>query len=199
MSIYDPRPGDPPTNLRVLLTDTTRYSNAPRLAIELSKLGITVSAICPERGHPIQKVHQVRQIIPYSSLRPLDLLLRAVKISEPTIIVPFDECAVQHLHELYSSVRQLGKDGNNVAALIERSLSSPESYTIVSSRHALLQIARQEGLRVPDTKLVRTVGEVKAWRQGQTLPCVLKADGTWGGRGVKTAHTVEQAENYFCN
>jgi hypothetical protein len=182
---------------KVLLTATNRWPCAARLAIGLSKAGCNVSAVCPTRGHPLLKTRAVRQTFPYSGLRPLDSLVAAIEAADPQIIIPCDDPGVQHLHELYARERSLGTTGNNIIALIERSLGAPESFSIVSSRFDLLRIAREEGLRVPDTNLVNTLDDLKFWRAGQTFPWVLKADGTWGGRGVKIAHTPEQAEQLF--
>jgi len=84
-----------------------------------------------------------------------------------------------------------------MAALIERSLGSPDSHPIVSSRYDLLRIAREERVRVPDTKLINTLDDLKSWQGEQTLPWVLKADGTFGGRGVRIAYNRKQAEQFF--
>jgi hypothetical protein len=81
--------------------------------------------------------------------------------------------------------------------LIKRSLGAPESYPIVSSRYDLLKLAREEGIRVPDTKLIRTLDDLKTWHAEETRPAVLKADGTWGGNGVRIAYTPRQAQQFF--
>jgi hypothetical protein len=182
---------------RVLLTDTTRWALAARLAIGLSKLGCSVSAVCPTRGHPIAKTRAFQQLFRYNGLRPLDSLTAAVREFEPEIIIPCDDRGVQHLHELYVHARRSGGAGSNIMTLIERSLGSPASYPVVSGRHDLLVIAREEGLCVPDTRLVNTLDDLKAWLVAQPLPWVLKADGTWGGGGVKIAHSLEEAETSF--
>lgn len=182
---------------KVLLTDTSRWPCAARLAIGLSNAGCHVSALCPTRGHPLLKTRVVRQTFRYNGLRPLDSLIAAIEATEPQIIIPCDDRGVQHLHALYARARSLGTSGSNMAALIERSLGSPESYPIVSSRYDLLKIAREEGLRVPDTNHLNTGDDLKSWHAGHTLPWVLKADGTSGGKGVKIAHTPEQAKQFF--
>jgi hypothetical protein len=176
---------------RVLLTDTERRSTAARLAIGLTKAGCRVSAVCPTRGHPLLLTGVVQKTFPYSSLLPIESLMAAIGAANPDIIIPCDERGVEHLHELYLCA------GNNLAALIERSLGSPEGYPTVSSRYELLRIASEEGLRVPDTMLVDDVADLKRWRQGHGLPWVLKVDGTFGGRGVKIASSPEEAKGFF--
>lgn len=182
---------------KVLLTDTTRYSCATRLAIAFSNAGIEVSALLPARGHPLLKSHVLREVFPYSGLRPLESLKAAITAIGPQIIVPCDDIAVQHLHDLHSQASGRGESGSVLAALIVRSLGPPPSYPIVSSRYGLLQIAREEGLRVPETSLINSLDDIKSWGKSRKLPWVLKADGTWGGRGVRIAHTLIEAEQFF--
>jgi hypothetical protein len=182
---------------KVLLTDTNRWPSAARVAIGLSKEGCLVSGVCPTRGHPLLYTHVVQQTFPYSSIHPLEALGGAIERSTPDIIVPCDDRAVQHLHELYAHACNDGAAGRKLAALIERSLGSPKSYPIVTSRYDLLKIAIDEGIRVPDTALIETVGDLKSWQAGHALPWVLKADGTFGGRGVKFSQSLEQAERFF--
>jgi hypothetical protein len=182
---------------RILLTDTNRWPGAARVAIELSKVGCDVSAVYPTPGHPLLKVRVVRKTFPYSSLCPLDALVAAIEATEPQLVIPCDDRAVEHLHELHAYARRLGTSGKDMAALIERSLGSPKSYSIVSTRYDLLRLACEEGLHVADTRLVNTLEDLRAWHAKETAPLVLKADGTWGGNGVKIAQTREEAEQFF--
>jgi ATP-grasp domain len=182
---------------KVLLTDSSVWPGAARLAIELSKVGCDVSALCPIPGHPLRKVRGVRKTFSYSSLRPVDALMAAIEATEPQIVIPCDDRAVEHLHELHTYARRPGITGGRIAPLVERSLGSPESYPIVSSRYDLLSLAREEGIPVPDTKRVDTLDDLRAWHAEKSAPSVLKADGTWGGNGVKIAQTPEEAEQFF--
>ncbi len=182
---------------KVLLTDTNRWAGPARLAIGLAKAGCRISAVCPTRGHPLLSTRVVHETFPYSGLRPLESLAAAIEATEPQIIIPCDDRGVQHLHELYGRARSLGKSGTGLANLIEYSLGSPESYPIVSARCDLLRIACEEGVRVPDTKLLKTADDLESWQSGHRLPWVLKGDGTFGGRGVRIANTPMQAEKFF--
>jgi hypothetical protein len=181
---------------KILLTDTNRWPSPARLAIVLAQAGCDVSAVCASR-HPLMYTRAVRKTFPYGGLRPLESLTAAIKATEPEIIIPCDDRGVEHLHELFVRARGEGASGSNLAALIERSLGSPESYPMATSRYALLEIAREEGLRTPATKLIREVGDLKSWHEEQSFPCVLKADGTFGGRGVRIAQSEKQAEQFF--
>jgi ATP-grasp domain len=181
---------------RVLLTDTDRRAYAARLAVELSNAGCAVSTISTY-GHPILKTRAIRKTYSYSALRPLESLLSAIDDSRPDIVVPCCDRSVQHLHQLHARVRQQGSDGRELADLIERSLGAPEGFSIVSARYDLLRVAQEEALLVPDTCLVNTLDDLRRWGAEHPFPWVLKSDGTWGGRGVRIAHTLPQAEEHF--
>jgi biotin carboxylase len=180
---------------RILLTDTNRWPSAARLAIVLAKAGCEVSAVCPE-GHPLLHTRAVSRTFRYGSLRPVESLLAAVAAASPHIIVPCDDRGVEHLHELYSITCNGGTRGET-ETLVRRSLGPPQSYPVVSSRYDLLSLARAEGIRVPITASIKTVADLKRWEEQQGFPCVLKADGTFGGRGVRVAHSLKQAERFF--
>jgi hypothetical protein len=180
---------------KVLLTETARWPNVAMLAIGLAKAGMEVSALCTAH-HPLRKTRVARQIFTYGGLRPLESLRAAIETVRPQIIVPCDDRAVQHLHELHVCALRSGASGGELAALIEYSLGSPDSYHIVYDRHKLLRIAREEGLRVPDTEAVNHADDFKSWQRQHPFPWVLKIDGTYAGMGVKIAHTFEQAGRF---
>jgi hypothetical protein len=185
------------STIKILLTDTNRWALAARLAIGLSEAGCQVSAICPKPGHALMKTRAVQRTFHYSGLHPLKSLTAAIKAVEPDIVVPSCDRGVRHLHELYARAQSYGTGGTKVAALIERSLGSHVSYSIVSSRYDLLTLAREEGVRVPNTSRADTPEELESWRARESFPWVLKADGTWGGGGVKIVQTPDQVEQSF--
>jgi hypothetical protein len=182
--------------ISVLLTDTNRWPTPARLAIGLSQAGCCVSAVCPS-SHPLMYTRAVQRVFPYRSLRPLESLLTAIEATNPQIVIPCDDRGVQHLHELFAHACSRGAAGRKIADLIERSIGSPESYRITASRYELLRVAREEGIRLPATILIRTVDDFKTWQTDQVFPWVLKADGSFGGRGVKIARSREEAEHLF--
>ena len=156
-----------------------------------------MSAICVMPGHPLLKTRSVGQTFPYDGHRPLGSLRAAIAATQPCLVIPCDDRGVQHLHQLFAESFDSGTPGTDLALLIERSLGCPESFSVVSARYDLVKIAEKQGIRVAHTSLIKTVGDLKAWREKQPLPWVLKVDGTWGGRGVRIANTVEQAEKFF--
>jgi hypothetical protein len=179
----------------ILLTDTNRWAAPARLAIALSEEGCHVSAVCQPR-HPLLKTRVVRRTFPYSGLRPLDSLAAAIEASQPDLIIPCDDLGVQHLHELHARAHSQAP-GNSVAALIERSLGAPESYPVTLSRYDLLRVASAEQIPVPRTFRIDSGQKAKSLFSARSSPWVLKADGTWGGRGVRFTESGDEAERSF--
>jgi thioesterase domain-containing protein len=182
---------------KVLLTETSWWPCASRLAMGFAKMGYSVSAIYPASGHPLSKTSVIQQRFSYSPVDPIRSLRAAIEALDPDIVVPCDDRAVGHLHELH--VREIAQfpSGSIVTRVIEESLGLPTSYPVVSSRYDLLEIAREEGIRIPETRLVRDASELRSGHTGLEPPWVLKADSSWGGHGVRMAHDPEQAEKFF--
>ncbi|MFZ0277491.1 MAG: ATP-grasp domain-containing protein [Candidatus Sulfotelmatobacter sp.] len=152
--------------------------------------------VCP-KSHPARKTKAVRRIHIYRGLAPLTSFARAIAITQPDFIVSGDDLATQHLHRLHAREKRNGKTESPMCALIERSLGAPESFPVVNARAAFMDIAHQEGLRVPPTRVIRNIHELRTWVARTGLPTVLKADGTSGGDGVRIAHTLAEAERFY--
>jgi hypothetical protein len=179
------------------VADTGRWSGAARLALAFSKVGADVSVVCPARGNPALKVTSLRQAFVYSPIRPLESLAAAIERVRPRVVIPCEDRAVLHLHELYWRARRQGPSGRDVADTIERSLGAPESYAIASSRIEFLKVAEQEGLRVAASTSLENVDDLRRWQERGSFPCVLKVDGTGGGYGVRIARDIGEARRMF--
>jgi len=166
-----------------------------RVAIELAKAACDVSVLCPFPGHPAHKIRAVSQTYRYSSSRPIASLLTAIESSRPDIIVPCDDLGVQDLHQLYVMAKKEGSA--KIAALVESSLGPNDSFSIVSSRYELLRMAAENGVLTPRTCVIRDIEDLRCNSAISTFPCVLKADGTWGGSGVRIAGDRKEAERIF--
>ena len=182
---------------KILLTATNDWPSAARLLIEFSRVGHAVSIVCPAYGHPSRKVRVVHNTFPYKPFAPLDSLAAAIEAAKPDIIIPCDDLAVRHLHQLHSSKQIRYASKVDIPALIVRSLGPPDSYATVDSRYLLLNISREEGIRTPETSVIDNLGDLERWHSDQTFPWVLKADGTTGGLGVRIAHSFEEARDHF--
>jgi hypothetical protein len=181
------------SRIRILLADTDRRAYAARLAMVFAAVGCEVSAVCTGH-HPIETVKALHRRFPYSAVHPLTSLLRAIESTKPDLIVPCDDRAVEHLQQLCG---RYGGQNGHAANSIERSLGPLGSYPVVLSRYALLELARGQGIRVPATQYLQSAEDLRQWHAKQPLPWVLKADGTWGGSGVRIAECPHQAEQLF--
>jgi carbamoylphosphate synthase large subunit len=162
----------------------------------LANAGWMVDAVCPQ-PHPLGKTSVLRQTHTYCGLTPLLSLANAIAATKPDLIVPGDDPATQHLHRLYQRERGRGEAGAAICALIERSLGSPGSFPIVYARTAFMELARQEGVRVPRTELVANASELRQCVARMGFPAVLKANCTSGGAGVRIVRTFDDAEDAF--
>jgi len=164
------------------------------LGIAFAKLGCNVEAICP-LPHPLGVIKAVRRTHPYQALSPLDSFLRAIHSSQPDLIVPGDDLANKHLQDLYYSQAQKNDEaGSRICELIELSIGSPDSFPVVNARASFMELAREEGVRAPKTKVVADDRDLEAWTSQMGFPVVLKADGTSSGEGVRIAHTLPEAK-----
>ena len=186
---------------KILLTATTRWPSSARLMIEFARAGHLVSIVCPARGHPARKVSNINGLFQYNALAPLESLLDAIEAVKPDILIPCDDLAVRHLHQLHSHSSRQARQASKVDVphLIVRSVGPPDSYVTVDSRYLTLNIARDEGILTPETVVLDSIADLEQWRSSQPFPWVLKADGTTGGAGVRIAHTWDEAQSHFSN
>lgn len=180
----------------ILLATTCRWLSTARLSMALAKSGCTVSAVCP-RNHPIGKTGVVDHLHDYRGLTPLSSFAEAVDSTKPDFIIPSDDLAAQHLHRLHHRERARGEAGAATCQLIERSLGSPESFPIVYARTRFIELAKREGVRVPETGVIANMADLRQWAASVGYPMVLKANGTSGGEGVRVVHTLQEAERAF--
>jgi hypothetical protein len=181
---------------RVLVATTSRWFSTARLVMALAKAGCAVEVICPD-GHPVGKTSAAHRMYEYRGLRPLASFANAIAAANPDLLIPGDDLATQHLHSLYERERRCGKGEGAICRLIERSLGAPESFQIVYGRTAVMELARAEGVRVPETRIIKNTDDLKNWASRSGFPFILKADRTSGGTGVKVVHTFEEAERAF--
>jgi hypothetical protein len=186
------RPGSTVLAPRILLAATLRWPIAARLAIAFRNLGCDVSAICPTQ-HPVCRIRTLGRAYHYPLLAPLAALKRAIDAAGPDLVVPCDDQAAIHLHELYlqSGVGMEGTDA--MRALILRSLGVPDACAMATARGELMALASEEGLRIPVTSVVESSTELAGWLQIYGFPAVLKLDGTWGGQGVEIVRNFDEA------
>ena len=176
----------------LILTTSPTFSPA-RLAMALAKVGCIIEAVCPP-GHPLRKTRSVRRTHNYNCLSPMSSLLNAITSAKPDLVVPGDDLAAQHFHDLHQRVQRNGEAAPLTSTLIERSLGASKNFQIVYARSAFLGIAREEGIRAPKTEIVTNKDGLERCAARIGFPMVLKADCTSGGDGVKIVDTLEDAD-----
>lgn len=182
---------------RILLTNTNRWPVVPRLVISFRRMGCNIAVLCPTADNPVQKVSGLGRVFHYDGLAPIESLRKAIEAFDPELVVPSCDRSVQHLHELHRISQSRGNAGRKIASLIERSLGSPDGFPIVSSRCELLKIAQSEGILVPKTSTIESEADLQLWNAKCDPPWVIKADGTWGGQGVRIANNTREANRCF--
>jgi hypothetical protein len=164
------------------------------MAMAFREAGCQVMALCPAQGHSMLKTRAIRRAYKYSGLHPIGSLRKAILHSSPDLIIPCDDVAVQHLHELYALSAE---SRTAIARLIESSLGAAEYFRYTTGRYELLAVARELGILVPDTARVQSLDDLTTIAARQPFPWVLKVDGTWGGHGVKIANDMAEAADAY--
>jgi Carbamoyl-phosphate synthase L chain, ATP binding domain len=181
--------------ISVLLTTTCRWYSTARLAMSLKDAGCVVDICCPD-GHPANLTSACDRTFRYRGLAPLDSFRSAMIESQPEIVIPCDDLARSHLHQI--AVRDFNNGrGEALYTLLARSLGDPSHFELIDSRSRLIAAARELGIDAPETGLVSNLQELRAWIERFGLPVVLKSDGTSGGQGVRIVETEAEALKAF--
>jgi carbamoylphosphate synthase large subunit len=180
----------------VLVATTLRWFSTARLMMALTDAGCIVKAVCTA-DHPLRTTSVARETYEYSGLYPVESFAKAIERAKPDFIIPGDDLAVQHLHELYNQELSKGSAGAETCTLIERSLGDPKSFPIVYSRADFIHLAEEEGIRTPKTQMIANIRELREWGARMGYPTVIKANGTWAGEGVRIVRSQREAERAF--
>jgi hypothetical protein len=177
----------------VLIASTTRWFPTARLAVALANAGFTVDAVCPS-DHPLSKTNALHRIDRYHGLDPITSFTDAIVAAKPDLIVPGDDLATQHLHAMYQQQQRKHGAGTPNCALIERSLGASKNFPHLYARTKFIELAQDEGVRVPQTAVIADASDLRNWITRAGLPTILKADGSSGGSGVRVVRSLEDAE-----
>jgi hypothetical protein len=177
---------------KILISTTVGWTSTARHAAGFSRAGCTVEALAP-KGSPLLASRYVSARHPYRSVFARPSLREAILRAKPDLIVGSDDRAVENLLGLY---REAPKD-SFIAAVIERSLGTPERYAGMISRETFMRTARGLSIRTPDTVPVASADMLDDCLDIIGLPAVLKADGSWGGEGIAVVKSREEAHAAF--
>lgn len=177
----------------ILLATTGQLPSTARLAMELRDAGAQVSLISPS-NHPARALDLINDRLIYRAWSPRGSLERALRRLRPDMVVPCDEITVRDLH----AIAQATAD-RFVKQVIVRSTSSISQFPIITSRAALLCLAKRLGVRVPASRPLPENGTLDEWMKEHRAPFVLKADGSWAGFGVRIVSNAATAKDAYAN
>jgi len=180
----------------VLLVTASRWFPTARLGMALANAGWTVQVVCPSR-HPITVTGAAERVHRFRGLAPLTSLRAAIHDCQPTILIPCDDTAVQYVYRLYREEACRGAGEGAICSLIERSVGPSESFPVIESRTTFANLAREQGIRTPETETLSDLDQLKKWADRVGFPAVIKADGTSGGDGVRVVRNMDEAERAF--
>jgi hypothetical protein len=176
----------------VLLLATQPWPTGARLGLALHAVGFGVSIWSPS-GHPLLKTDAADHHYPYGAVGQ-DSLERAILAANPDLIVPCDDPATARLQRL--AARALTDSRlHRVLSVIERSLGPAADLNKLTERAYVLEVAAEGGVAVPANARLTSSADLRAWFHEYGFPAYLKADGTFGGVGVRPVHTYQQAES----
>jgi hypothetical protein len=170
---------------KILLATTVSWPSAARLAGAFAMLGSRVEAVFP-RGHVLRVCRYLDRAYRYRPRRPIQSMADAIRKAEPDLVIPCDDRSLMLLLQL-----------KEFAPLLERSLGPPESYPVLMARAPSIAAAREVGVTAPLTLAVPDVESLRDALAQVGLPCVMKADSSWGGDGVKFVCSWTDAEQAF--
>jgi hypothetical protein len=188
------------TNLpKALIVSTERWPSATWLGLALAQSDLfTVAAVTPV-GHGIRKLERIAAHFTCNAHSGTpDCLLRAIAAWPPDIIVPCDELSLAWLRSLHARAdTRRGDHWRTLKLLIERSLGDAGGFDITARKSVFVDLARSAGIAVPQTVVVGSLDELHARLASTAFPCVLKADGSFGGLAVRIVHSAAEADHAF--
>ena len=168
---------------KILLCSRLWWASSARLALAFLRSGCSVSGVCPP-SHPLRHLASLDSLYSYANLNPAGSLRNAILASGADLVVPCDDPAVWHLHEVHARYPE-------TRSVIEYSLGPREGFSTIQSRGETLDVAAKLGIRVPLTQTVMSEHDLKTWCSDS--PAVVKLDGTWGGAGVAIVNSQAKA------
>ena len=179
----------------VLLLATQPWPVGARLGLAMRSVGFRVSIWCPRRN-TFLRTGAVHQHHPYRISDPVGTLEAALLAASPDLIVPCDEPATANLQQLAERAMATQRLAPILRA-IERSFGSASALMRLTQRAYVLKTAAEGGAAVPATSALDTIADLRGWITANGFPAYLKADGTFGGLGVRRIHTYQEAEAAF--
>ena len=184
---------------KALIVSTEHWPSATWLCLALAESDLfSVAAVTPA-GHGIRKLERIAAHFTCNAHSGTpDCVLRAIAAWLPDVVLPCDELALAWLRSLHTrAVNRRGDQWRTLKLLIERSLGDAASFDVAARKTAFVDLARSAGIGVPQTVVVGSLDELHARLASTAFPCVLKADGSFGGLAVRIVRSAAEAEQAF--
>ncbi len=185
------------TSPRALIITTKSWPLGVRVALGLKAAGFDVAALSPT-GDLVRTTRAIARHYRYLAVAPLISLRNAIVSWAPSIVVGSDDQAILDLHRLHGRERlSINSVSQRIQKLIEFSLGEPSSFAVAAAKSNFMQVAWASGIRCPETTIIPDEAALVRQLASSTFPIVLKADGSWGGNGVRIASNEQQARRSF--
>jgi hypothetical protein len=177
---------------RILIVATNLLPLPGRIAMALSTVGFQVASICPGAS-PVHRIRKMGPCFVYHSWTPFLSIKRAIRAWSPTLLVCTDDNAIGALHRLHRSLLETGGSANGeLIELIERSIGGERTFETVEAKSRLIPLAQSLEVACPKTIAVANHVTLQHELDKIVFPVLVKADGTWGGRGVRRVNSPEE-------
>jgi hypothetical protein len=156
-----------------------------RLVRSFQRNGCVVHTLV-RRSHWLARLDGIASTHFFRSFDPVKDLLAAIRATAPTLLLPADDLAVWLLHEAAA------RDASALK-LVETSLGPKSRFETVRRRIDQMVMAAGLGVATPGQAEARDAVGLQRWMADNPGPCVLKADASLGGNGVRVAHDAQSA------
>jgi hypothetical protein len=180
---------------KILLCTVVHWASTVRLCANLIRQEFAVAVVAPAT-HGVHFLRDVGARFSCSPHRGTRATIRhAIETWSPDFVVPADDPCVEILHDLADRC-MTGPDAW-IGRLLVRSLGDRRSFEIARGKTALIEMAAEEAIPVPETKTLTSEADLHAFCQRVGFPVVVKLDGTCGGRGVRIADRADKASRAY--
>jgi hypothetical protein len=180
--------------MRILVVVTHVWPLAARISVALVQVGFQVATVSP-RGGLVRETRAATIHYTYSPKEGRRSIAAAIREWQPDLLVCTDDQAVKHLHDLHVIASKLhDADSQSLVQLIEASLGHPASFPAAARKSIFISIASTAGVRCPRSWVIPDNHNEPSLPLGP-YPMLVKADGTFGGKGVRVVRNEDQARN----
>jgi hypothetical protein len=178
---------------RLLMVACRDSEFAAALAARFAQIGFAVAAVCPSI-HVLSYSSAIETCFRYSIGGLARPLRKALSSYQPILIIPCDDPARSALSSLHATSTKLRRSEDSYfKALIQRSLGSPEYFSIAEEKSRLMAALCSKQIRLPATTNIADLDALRMHCQSAEYPLLLKRDHTWGGKGVEICRSSDEA------